>query len=83
LQLLLKIRDERLLTEFCELFFTHEEREALATRFLIIRELLRNQMTQREMAANLKVSIAKITRGSNAIKAIDAPLKKFLLDALK
>lgn len=83
LQLCLKIQDETLLNNFFQLFFTHEEREALSTRFLIIRELIRAKMTQREMASNLKVSIAKITRGSNAMKTIDAAIEKFLQDSLK
>jgi TrpR family trp operon transcriptional repressor len=62
---------------------THEEKDSLTTRFLIIQELLRAKMTQRDMASNLKVSIAKITRGSNAMKTIPPSLKKFLEENLK
>lgn len=83
LRLCLQIQDEKLLNDFFQLFFTHEERDALTTRFLIIRELLRGKMTQREMAEQLKVSIAKITRGSNAMKSIDASLEQFLENFFK
>ncbi len=83
LKLCLQVHDEKLLDEVFQLFFTHEERDALSTRFLIIRELVRAKMTQREMAEKLKVSIAKITRGSNAMKTIQKPLDQFLTENLK
>lgn len=83
LRLCLRVQDEALLNDFFELVFTHEERDALATRFLIIRELVRAKMTQREMAEKLKVSIAKITRGSNAMKTIRADLDRFLRESLQ
>jgi TrpR family trp operon transcriptional repressor len=55
-----------------------EEKSAIADRYLIIKGLLNGKKTQREMAETLKVSIAKITRGSNALKTIEPKLKAFL-----
>jgi TrpR family trp operon transcriptional repressor len=65
---LLKTQDKKIFQQYLELFLTAEERDDLATRFLITKELLLQRKTQREMAKDLKVSIAKITRGSNALK---------------
>ena len=59
-------------------FFTIEEKESLTTRYLIVQALLRGEDSQREIAQNLKVSISKITRGSNALKTISSQLKSFL-----
>lgn len=70
------------LKKFFELFLTIEEKELLASRFLIIKALLEQKLTQREIAAQHKVSIAQITRGSNAIKIIDPELKKRLISLL-
>lgn len=71
------------LDEFFSLFMTFEERENLADRYLIIRELLLGEKTQREIAEDLNVSIAKITRGSNELKTKDAALKASLLEDFK
>lgn len=60
------------------LFLTAEERADLSTRFLIVRELLKEEKTQRQIAKDLKVSIAKITRGSNFLKTVPQDLKKWL-----
>ncbi|HEX4045420.1 MAG TPA: trp operon repressor [Gammaproteobacteria bacterium] len=78
LTLCLAVRDEKLLSELFELFFTAEERASLATRYLIVKALLDQKETQREMSDELSVSIAKITRGSNELKRISAKLKQFL-----
>jgi TrpR family transcriptional regulator, trp operon repressor len=78
-----KIHSTEELKKFFELFLTIEERELLASRFLIIKALLEQKLTQREIAAEYKVSIAQITRGSNAIKIIDPELKKKLIHLIK
>jgi TrpR family trp operon transcriptional repressor len=65
-----------------QFIFTPEEREQLATRTLLIKALLEGALSQREISAKLKVSISKITRGSNALKMIDENLKKFLKKTL-
>jgi len=60
------------------LFLTHAERDDIATRALIVRELLKGKKTQREIAKELNVSIAKITRGSNSLKIIGQDLRRLL-----
>ena len=65
--------------ELFDLFLTIEEKEALALRYLLLKELLEGKKAQREISADLKISISKITRGSNALKIINNDLKEFLL----
>ncbi|NGX47761.1 MAG: Trp operon repressor [Chlamydiae bacterium] len=72
----LKKSDE--VNDYLDLFLTHSERRYLGLRFLIIQELVNGEKTQREMAESLGVSIAKITRGSNALKDISSKLRRFL-----
>lgn len=50
------------------LFLTYEERETMASRYLIVKALLEGELTQREIGEKFGVSIAQITRGSNALK---------------
>ncbi len=66
--------------ELDELFMalcTAEERKQLAFRVDLIKELLAGEKTQRRIAADLGVSIAKITRGSNMLKTIKPKLRAF------
>ena len=79
LKLCLAAENEKILTEFFELMFTAEERSSLETRCGIIRSLLNQKIPQRQISEELKVSIAKITRGSNELKRISPRLKQFLL----
>ena len=78
LELCSKIKTPEAFNSFFALFLTFEERETMASRYVIIKALLEGQLTQREMAETYKVSIAQITRGSNALKIIDPEFKKFL-----
>jgi TrpR family trp operon transcriptional repressor len=66
------------LRELFDLFFTLEEKEDVAKRFSILKALLEENLTQREIAEKLGVSISKITRGSNALKIISSHLKEAL-----
>lgn len=61
----------RELSKLLWLLLTSEERKDIATRYLIVRELVQGKRTQQEMAKDLGVSIAKITRGSNFLKMIN------------
>jgi TrpR family trp operon transcriptional repressor len=63
---------------FFNLFLTLEEKEDLTTRYVIVRSLLEKKMTQRKIAETYGVSIAKITRGSNALKITDDNLKRLI-----
>lgn len=71
------------LGEIFDLFFTIEEKETLASRYLIIKALIEGNETQREIADTHKVSIAQITRGSNALKIISPELRDKLKSRLK
>ncbi len=75
--------DEKNLMALLDLLLTPEEKNDLGMRYWIIKELLAGKKTQREMARELNVSIAKITRGSNELKRINqdflAHLKKLLI----
>ncbi len=72
------VQDEVLVAELLDFLFTHEEKNNIATRILLVRELMSGEKTQREIAKDLKVSIAKITRGSNSLKRISPQLRRFL-----
>lgn len=76
--LCLAAKDDKQLSEIFDLFLTLEEKESLAMRLLIVKELLTGKKTQRQIAKDLNVSIAKITRGSNALKLINPHLLKLL-----
>ncbi len=78
LKLCSSLQSAKELKKFFDLFLTIEEKENIASRYLIIRELLDGKLTQREIAERHKVSIAQITRGSNALKIIDPHLRNFL-----
>ena len=67
-----------MLNELCELLFTLEEKEQLALRVELVNELLKSKKTQREISRDLNISIAKITRGSNALKTASDSLKTFI-----
>lgn len=76
LKLCREAKSEKELDELFWLLLTPEEREDIKTRLLIVQELVRGKKTQREMARDLGVSIAKITRGSNFIKLISKDLRR-------
>lgn len=78
-ELCLSTKDKKALISLFDLFLTQEEKENLALRYLIIKELLEQNKTQREIAKELQVSIAKITRGSNELKRLPAKLLNYLI----
>ena len=61
---------------FFSLFPTCEERETMAFRYLITKDLLEGALIQREIAEKYKVSTAQIIQGSNALKIISPKFKK-------
>ena len=82
IKLLVAVKEPRILEELSKLFFTPEERNSISKRISIIEELIKGEMTQREMAEDLEISIAKITRGSNALKETSPKLIQFLKKVL-
>lgn len=74
----LNIEDEKTLEAMLSLFLTQEEKVDIARRFLIVKELIKAQKTQRDIAKSLDVSIAKITRGSNELKRLDKKWRDYL-----
>ena len=77
-QLCAEAEQQGLLQEWFAFLFTPAELEAIFKRMILTKALLDQKLTQREMAQNLEISIAKITRGSNALKQISPQLKLFL-----
>jgi len=82
IDLFLLIKDKKTLLLLFELLLTAEERADLAMRFSIIKELLAENKTQRQVAKELNVSIAKITRGSNELKRTNRKLLMYLKEKL-
>lgn len=78
LSLCLKSHNTDELSQLLDCFLTIEEKKDITDRYQIIKGLLDGKLTQRDMAEKLNVSIAKITRGSNALKSLDAKLKRYL-----
>lgn len=78
LDLCLETKESSRLEELLSLFLTIEEKEHLSSRMQIIKALLSEQLSQREISDEMKVSISQITRGSNALKIISDDLLKFL-----
>jgi TrpR family transcriptional regulator, trp operon repressor len=83
LELCSKISSPKELSDVFDLFLTIEEKETLASRYLIIKALIEGNLTQREIADTCRVSIAQITRGSNALKIISPALRNILKSRLK
>lgn len=78
-----KLKTAKQFNDFFDHILTIEEKRAISDRVLIVRALLQDELTQREISQELGVSISKITRGSNSLKTIDDELKTFLIEALK
>lgn len=76
------VESDEMLHELLVLFFTINERDSLQDRYRIVQALLLSGLPQREIAEKLKVSIAKITAGSNEIKQISPKLEDYLKDQM-
>lgn len=82
IDLLLSSKDKKTCLLLLDLFLTADEKTDLETRFLIVKELLKEEKTQRQIAKEFNVSIAKITRGSNELKRMNPKLIVYLKEKL-
>ena len=81
LTLCLKAKNTDDLSQLLDCFLTMEEKESIADRYAIVSALLDEKLTQRDIAEKLNVSIAKITRGSNALKLISPKIKTCIMQS--
>lgn len=82
LKLCEQLKTAKQFNDFFDLFLTAEERKDIGNRYDVINALLKNEEPQRDIAARLGISIAKISRGSNYLKIINKDLRKFLKSQL-
>ena len=73
-----KDQHEMLLT----MMMTADEREALVARVNILNELLKGEISQRQISQMLGVGVATITRGSNELKSHSEEEKQVLFNLL-
>ncbi|MDV7105240.1 trp operon repressor [Vibrio sp. TH_r3] len=64
------------------ILMTADEREALIARVNIVNELLKGEISQRQISQMLGVGLATITRGSNELKAHSEQQRKVLFELL-
>jgi TrpR family trp operon transcriptional repressor len=82
LELCLEAKDKKTIAMLFDLFLTPEEKVDLASRYQIVKALLQKEKTQREIAEEYHVSIAKITRGSNELKRVNKVVLEYLKDKI-
>ncbi|WP_298442655.1 trp operon repressor [uncultured Ferrimonas sp.] len=70
LQLLGQQKATDQLDQVLGLLLSHDERQSLGGRLAVIRALLDGELSQRQISAQLEVSIATITRASNNLKTM-------------
>jgi TrpR family trp operon transcriptional repressor len=74
-----KLKTKKQLTDFFDLFLTRAEQDDIVLRYKIVYALLASEKTHRAIAKDLNASIAKVTRGSNALKIADPDIKKIFM----
>lgn len=77
LGVILKINDKQFLAKFLEDLLTLKEFEDIIKRWQIVKQLAKGT-PQRQVAKNLGVSIATITRGSRVLQSKNSAFKQIL-----
>lgn len=78
ISLLESAKESSELDELMQALFTYDEKDQMALRIELLAELLRKEKPQRQIASELGISIATITRGSNLLKSLKPKLRSFL-----
>ncbi|MBS0625716.1 MAG: trp operon repressor [Verrucomicrobia bacterium] len=81
LAMCLKAKSLNELDALFQLMFTLSERAEIGVREEIFRTLIEGKKTQREIAKDLKTSIANVSRGSNCLKVAKPDLRRFFQDS--
>ena len=79
IEIFVRTKDTRLMEVLFREIFTPSEIETLTLRWQLLKDLHAGK-TQRKIAAEHKISLCKITRGSKLLKAKGSYLKKILDD---
>ncbi|CAH0527034.1 trp operon repressor [Vibrio hippocampi] len=82
LQLIERSHDDDLQSTLLTLLLTPDEREAVTARVNIVSELLKGELSQRQISQLLGVGVATITRGSAEVKRLSDDDKAALLRIL-
>ena len=77
---LAKTKDPELIGEFLRSLLTTSEVDEIAKRWALVKDLAKG-MPQREISANLGLSLCKITRGSRELKKDDSAFRRMLVTA--
>jgi TrpR family trp operon transcriptional repressor len=72
-----KAKDPALIADFFHSLLTTSEVDEVAKRWALVKDLAKGK-PQREIAANLGLSLCKITRGSRELKKPDSSFKRML-----
>ncbi|QIZ75552.1 trp operon repressor [Ferrimonas lipolytica] len=70
LNLLTEQSSIELIDQILSLLLSHDERQSVSGRLAVIKALLHGELSQRQISAQLGVSIATITRASNNLKTM-------------
>jgi len=79
LELFLGVKDREILDMLFQLFMTMNERDMLVDRYRLVKALLATDLSQREIADILHLSISKVTAGSKATQVLSDHHKTYLL----
>ena len=72
LKVCLEAKDQIHLDFFMNCLLSDEEAQSIKKRMVLLHALLQGDQSQRQIAENLGVSVASITRGSNNLKRMTA-----------